>query len=231
VRRGAAGEALLDTYERERRPHVVSMIKATLMMGRVFLSRSKLVASIRNAILRWSYQHSAGARRFIREFKAKPKLFISQGFISSGKYKESAPEGSYFPQPKVGLPDGSTVPLDDTFGTRFAVLSLAEATEPVRQSAEALARELGGVLLRVLPADRASEARAGDVVDLEGKLAAWFTRFHADTVVLRPDRYVYGVSKGSAIEKLREQVRPFIHRPEAEQTEERPSRVSLTSSA
>ncbi|WP_224368518.1 bifunctional 3-(3-hydroxy-phenyl)propionate/3-hydroxycinnamic acid hydroxylase MhpA [Hyalangium versicolor] len=231
VRRGAAGDALLDTYERERRPHVVNMIKATLMMGRVFLSRSKFVASLRNALLRWSYKNVAGARNFIREFKAKPKMFIPQGFIASGRYKDNAPEGQYFLQPKVGLAGGRTVPLDDVMGNRFAVLSLADVTEPVRQSAEALARELGGVPLRVLPAERAAEAGPGDVVDVEGKLAAWLSRFHADTVLLRPDRYVYGVSRGSAIEKLREQVRPFIHRSEAEPVEERPTHVSLTSNA
>jgi 3-(3-hydroxy-phenyl)propionate hydroxylase len=231
VRRGAAGEALLDTYERERRPHVVTMIKATLMMGRVFLSRSRFVASVRNGLLRWGYKHSKGARSFIREFKAKPKMFIAQGFMATGRHKEGAPEGAYFPQPKVGLAGGGTVPLDDALGNRFAVLCLPEVAEPVRQSAETLAQELGGVMLRVLPADRAGEAGPGDLVDVEGKLAAWLARYDADSVVLRPDRYVFGTSRGSAIEKLREQVRPFIHRPEAGATEESSPRVSLTSSA
>jgi 3-(3-hydroxy-phenyl)propionate hydroxylase len=111
------------------------------------------------------------------------------------------------------------------------VLCLPEVAEPVRQSAETLAQELGGVMMRVLPADRAGEAGAGDLVDLEGKLAAWLARYDADSVVLRPDRYVFGASRGSAIEKLREQVRPFIHRPEAGKPEESSPRVSLTSSA
>ncbi|MFL5347568.1 MAG: bifunctional 3-(3-hydroxy-phenyl)propionate/3-hydroxycinnamic acid hydroxylase [Hyalangium sp.] len=231
VRRGAAGEELLDTYERERQPHVVSMIKATLMMGRVFLSRSKLVAAVRNALLRFSYRHLAGARSFIREFKAKPKLLISQGFISNGRRKGSAAEGTYFPQPRVAVADRGTLPLDDVLGNRFVALCAADVSEPVRQSAEALARELGGGVLRVLPAGRASEAGPGAVVDVEGKLSAWFTQYQADTVLLRPDRYVYGASRGAAIEKLREQIRPFIHPPKPERAEETPARVSLSSSA
>ncbi len=231
VRRGAAGDALLDTYEQERRPHVVNMIKATLMMGRVMLARSKIISAVRNALMRWSYRHIAGARSFLREFKAKPKMLVSQGFISNGRRKDSAAEGTYFPQPRVGVAGGDTLPLDETVGNRFAVLCVADVPEPVRQSAEALARELGGVLLRVLPADRASEVGPGSVVDVEGKLTAWFTQYQADTALLRPDRYVYGASRGAALEKLREQIRPFIHLPKAERAEETPARVSLTSSA
>lgn len=231
VNRGAAGEALLDTYENERRPHVVNMIKATLMMGRVFLSRSKFVSALRNALMRFSYRHIAGARSFIREFKAKPKLLISQGFISNGRRKGSAAEGTYFPQPQVAVADRGPLPLDDVLGNRFVALCTADVSEPVRQAAESLVRELGGVVLRVLPASRASEAGPGSVVDVEGKLGAWFTQYQADTVLLRPDRYVYGASRGAAIERLREQIRPFIHQPKPEPVEETPARVSLTSSA
>lgn len=231
VKRGAAGDALLDTYEHERRPHVVSMIKATLMMGRVMLARSKFLSAVRNVLMRWSYRHVAGARSFLREFKAKPKLLISQGFISNGRRKSTAAEGTYFPQPQVAVAERGTLPLDDVLGNRFVVLCTADVSEPVRQSAEALARELGGALLRVLPADRVSEAGPGIVVDVEGKLAAWFTQYQADTALLRPDRYVYGASRGTAIEKLREQIRPFIHLPKTERVEEAPPQVSLTSSA
>jgi 3-(3-hydroxy-phenyl)propionate hydroxylase len=231
VWRGAAGDALLDTYESERRPHAVSMIKATLMMGRVMLARSKVISALRNVLMRWSYRHIAGARSFIRDFKAKPKLLISSGFISHGRRKGNAAEGTYFPQPRVAVAERGTLPLDDVLGNRFVVLCVADVSEPVRQSAEALARELGGALLRVLPADRASEAGPGTVVDMEGKLAAWFTQYQADTVLLRPDRYVYGASRGAAFEKLREQIRPFIHLPKTERVEEAPPRVSLTSSA
>ena len=85
-------------------------------------------------------------------------------------------------------------------------------------------RTLGG-------SDRASEAGPGDVVDVEGKLAAWFTRFHADTAVLRPDRFVYGATSGSGIEKLREQVRPFIHAASAPKAEQEPARALRISNA
>ncbi|WP_224240519.1 bifunctional 3-(3-hydroxy-phenyl)propionate/3-hydroxycinnamic acid hydroxylase MhpA [Hyalangium gracile] len=230
VVRGAAGDSLLDTYEAERRPHATNMIKATIMMGKVFLARSKFIAAVRNFFLRWSYNNPK-TRSFIREFKARPPIRLPNGFISGGKYKEGSAEGTYFPQPRVGLPGGETVLLDTALGCRFAVLCLASVTEPVLGSAEAFARELNGVLVRVLPADRASEARPGDVVDVEGKLAAWFARFKSDTAVVRPDRYVYGTSSGSGIEKLREQVRPFIHQASAPRATQEPARALRISNA
>ena len=230
VMRGAAGDALLDTYEAERHPHVTNMLKATIMMGKVFLARSKVIAAIRNFFLRWSYRNPR-TRSFIREFKARPPYRLPNGFISGGKYVEGSAQGTYFPQPKVGLPGGTTALLDVALGNRFAVLCLSSVAEPVRASAEVLTRELGGVLVRVLPAERASEARAGDVVDVEGKLGAWFTRFHADTVVVRPDRYVFGASSGPALEQLREQVRPLIHTPATPEAAPELARALRTSNA
>ncbi len=231
VVRGAAEDALLDTYEAERKPHVTNMVKGTIQMGKVFLTTSKFIAAVRNRIMRWAYNNPK-TRSFLREFKARPKPLIHQGFISGGKHKEGAPEGTYFPQPKVALAGGHTVLLDDALGgNRFAVLCLASVTEPVRASAEALAQEVAGVLLRVLPPERAAEAQAGDVVDVEGKLTAWFTQYKVDTAVLRPDRYVFGAASGSAIEKVREQVRPLIHQSVPPRAEKEPVRTLRTSSA
>jgi 3-(3-hydroxy-phenyl)propionate hydroxylase len=227
--RGAAGEALLDTYEQERRPHAVNMIKATVLMGRVFLSRIRVLAAVRNWLLRWLFRIPR-TRRMMRNYEFKPKMILEQGCLAGGRRRTgTAAEGSYLPQPRVGLASGGPVLLDDVLGLRFAVLVLAEAAESVRQSAEALAAELGGVCLRVLPAARAAEARTGDVVDLEGKLAAWFAGHHADAAVVRPDRYVYGASRGSGIERFREELRRFVHPAPAPREDEAPVKVLLSS--
>jgi 3-(3-hydroxy-phenyl)propionate hydroxylase len=116
-------------------------------------------------------------------------------------------------------------------GRGFAVLTLASVEDSVRQSAEALAREVGGLWLRILPAERAAEAKAGDVVDISGKLAAWFAQYHADAAVVRPDHYVYGASHGAAIEQLRKELHRFVHVPTASRSEEAPARALLPSSA
>jgi 3-(3-hydroxy-phenyl)propionate hydroxylase len=231
VSRGAAGEALLDTYERERRPHAVDMIKTTITMGKVLLARNRLVAALRNALLKLLFRIPR-TRRFMRNFEYKPKSLVSQGLIAGGRRRKgNVAEGSYFPQPRVQVAGGETARLDDVSSRGFTVFTLADAADTVRQSAEALAREVGGLCLRILPAERAGEARAGDVVDVSGKLTAWFVQYQADAAVVRPDRYVYGVSRGAAIEQLREELRRFIHMPAAPRTEEAPARALLPSSA
>jgi 3-(3-hydroxy-phenyl)propionate hydroxylase len=231
VSRGAAGGALLDTYESERQPHAVDMIKTTIALGKVLLARNRVVAALRNALLKVLFRIPR-TRKFMRNYEFKPKAFLSQGLLAGGRRRKgNAAEGSYFPQPKVTLADGKTARLDDVCGRGFTVLTLAEAPETVRQPAEALAREVGGLWLRVLPAARAAEARAGDVVDVSGKLTAWFVQYQADTAIIRPDRYVYGASRGAAIEQLREELRRFIHLPAAPRAEEVPSRALLPSSA
>lgn len=230
VLRGAASEALLDTYERERHPHAVDMIKTTITMGRVLLARNRIVAALRNALLKLMFRIPR-TRRFMRNYEFKPKAVVSQGLIAGGQRRKGAAEGLYFPQPKVGLADGKTVRLDDVCGRGFVVFTLASAEETVRQSAEALAREIGGLWLRILPAERAQEARTGDVVDTSGKLAAWFAQYQADAAVIRPDHYVYGASRGAAIEQLRTELGRFIHLPPAARSEEAPARALLPSSA
>ncbi len=231
VSRGAAGDALLDTYERERHPHAVDMINTTIAMGRVLLARNRVIAALRNALLKLLFRIPR-TRRFVRNYEFKPKALVNQGLIAGGRQRKDSAEGSYFPQPKVSLPGGKTVRLDDVYGHGFVVLTLAGASDTVRQSAEALAREVGGLALRILPAERAAEARNGDVVDTSGKLAAWFAQYQADAAVIRPDRYVYGASRGSAgIEHLRKELGHFIHLPTAARNEEAPARALLPSSA
>ncbi|MDY7225773.1 bifunctional 3-(3-hydroxy-phenyl)propionate/3-hydroxycinnamic acid hydroxylase [Hyalangium rubrum] len=227
--RGVAGDALLDTYERERRPHAENMIKATVLMGRVFLSRNRFLAALRNGLLQLLFRIPR-TRRMLRSYEFKPKMVLDQGFVAGGRRrKDSSAEGSYLPQPWVGLAGGSRVRLDEVLGSRFAVLVRDEVAEPVRQSAEALAQELEGVCLRVLPSERAREARQGDVVDVEGKLGEWFSRHQADAVVVRPDRYIYGAARGPGLEVLREELRGFIQRPESRRSDTTPSQVLLSS--
>jgi len=227
--RGAADDALLDTYEQERRPHAVNMINATVMMGRVFLSRIRPLAAVRNWLLRWAFRIPR-TRRMLRNYEFKPKMVLEQGCLAGGRRrKRTAAEGSYLPQPRVGLASGATVLLDEALGMRFAVLVLGNADEPVLQSAEALAAQLGGVCLRVLPVARPVETRTGDVVDLEGKLFAWFSLHEADAVVVRPDRYVYGASRGSGIERFREELRRFVHLPPVARRDQAPAKALLSS--
>ena len=103
---GAAGDALLDTYEAERSPHVREFIELAVRLGSIIQATDPDVAEARDAAF-----HANG-----------PEIFdFPQPRLGRGIWLDDAPAcGAVFPQPR--LADGRR--LDEAVGNRFAVLSL-----------------------------------------------------------------------------------------------------------
>ncbi|MFL5351440.1 bifunctional 3-(3-hydroxy-phenyl)propionate/3-hydroxycinnamic acid hydroxylase [Archangium sp.] len=212
VLRGHADEPLLNTYEQERRPHVEAMLDTSVQMGRVVLTGSRPMAVLRDSVFR-ALGHIPRAQRFIRDFEFKPRPLISRGFMLGGsRAHRLAPEGTYFPQPRVGAPGGEVVRLDELLGPGFAVLVHPDTRETARRGAQQLAESLGAQCLRIIP-PRSGQAQPGEVVDTEGKLDAWFREHRVEIAVLRPDRYLYGAVRGSHLAALSTALRGWIHGP------------------
>ena len=217
---GAADASLLDTYEQERRAHVAEVIRSSDAMGRVMMTGGQVLARARNALIQVLYRMPVTGD-FIRQYKVKPMMPLEQGFLMHARRaKKDAPEGTYFPQPRVALPDGSTALLDSVLGEGFAVLTRPGASLEAQREARTLAAELGARLLPVSAAERTGSIRSDGVVDVEGRLGAWFAKHAADVVVLRPDRYVYGTAgarePGHLQDSLRGRIRPLTRRGHGE---------------
>ena len=212
VLHGSANASLLDTYEQERRPHAEAMLEASVNMGRLVLTGSRPLAFLRDRVFR-ALDHIPSVQRFIRHLEFKPRPLISRGFMPSGsRGHRQAPEGSYFPQPRVGTPGGGVARLDEVLGAGFAVLVHPDTREASRRAAQALADSIGARCVHVLP-PRSAQAQPGEVVDLDGKLDAWFREHKVDIAVLRPDRYVFGAVRGSHLAGLVTALRGWIHGP------------------
>jgi 3-(3-hydroxy-phenyl)propionate hydroxylase len=212
VLHGHADEPLLNTYEQERRPHVEAMLDTSVQMGRVVLTGSRPMAALRDRVFR-ALDHIPRVQRFIRDFEFKPRPLISRGFMLGGsRAHRLAPEGTYFPQPRVGAPGGEVVRLDELLGPGFSVLVHPDTRETARRGAEVLADSLGARCLRLIP-PRAGQAQPGEVVDTEGKLDAWFREHRVEIAVLRPDRYLFGAVRGSHLAWLSTALRGWIHGP------------------
>ena len=197
---GHAPEALLDTYEQERRPHVRAMLELSVRLGALFQTHSTPMALLRDAMMR-GIQHVPSVRRFVEGFRFKPPPSIEEGWLLGGRRSShDAPEGSYFPQPRVRLASGEERLLDDTLGSGFAVLSRRGGA--ASEAARGLAQTLGGRALTVCPAGMRSTDPA-EVEDPTGRLAQWFTRHGVDLVVVRPDRFVFGAVPLSRLPELR----------------------------
>ncbi|MCP3141986.1 bifunctional 3-(3-hydroxy-phenyl)propionate/3-hydroxycinnamic acid hydroxylase [Pyxidicoccus xibeiensis] len=212
----AADASLLDTYEQERREHVSEVIRSSDAMGRVMMTGGRVLARVRNALIQLLYRMPVSGD-FIRQYKVKPVMPLVQGFFARARReKKDSAQGTYFPQPRVELPDGNTALLDDVLGDGFVVLTRPGASLEAQREARSLATEIGAHWLTVSPAERTGSGRQEAVVDVEGRLGAWFTQYAADLVVLRPDRYVYGTAGGKDLGALRGslqgRVRPLSRR-------------------
>lgn len=148
VLRGGAPDALLDTYESERAPHVRAFIELAVRLGAVLQETDPAAAAARDA------RFAAGAETF--DFP-QPQLG------PSCRADAPPPVGTIFPQPR--LRDGR--PMDEAIGRRFAVVGDA-------------------ALLDGLPSNVATLADVG---------RDWLARHDARAVVLRPDRYVFGLAR------------------------------------
>jgi 3-(3-hydroxy-phenyl)propionate hydroxylase len=166
VLRGGAPESLLDTYERERQPHVRKVIQAAVDFGRIICTLDPQVAADRDADMLSNQKPTSGDSAFRLPLLQHGPLVLAGG-------------GSIFVQPEISQ-DGRR--LDDLVGPRFLVLG--RTWEALDGSAAWWACD-----------DRALVTTLTDVPDPGHWMRSWLDRSHSDVVVVRPDRYVLGAGK------------------------------------
>jgi 3-(3-hydroxy-phenyl)propionate hydroxylase len=166
-----ADEELLDTYERERKPHARHVIRLAVAVGWAMTGGQDRAAALRRALV--------GAACRIPGVTATVSRDLSPA-LTAGPLVRCRPRligrvlaGTFCPQPWV-IDDGRRVRLDDVLGDSFAVLT----TVPPTPQVTAVAAALGAPTIRV-----------EDLGD-DGTVAAWLARGRADAVLLRPDRVV-----------------------------------------
>jgi 3-(3-hydroxy-phenyl)propionate hydroxylase len=198
---GQAGDALLDTYDAERRKHARAMIDLSTMVGRVISPTNRRVATLRDSVIR-AASVVPTLKRYILEMRFKPMPRYEQGAIAhvGGKSATSStsPTGTLFIQPRVDTRDAQNLLLDDVTGTGFTVLTWNN--DPRRLLGDvAFARwkALGASFVAVRPLTQLhwTDHDHPDVVivgDRTGALKSWFDA-HAESVLfLRPDRCIAG---------------------------------------
>ena len=166
---GRADEALLDTYQPERDPHVRSLIELAIGMGRVVctLDRDAAAARDREMLAR----RAAGA-------PALPPLRPAP--FAAGCILAGAPgAGALFPQPTSGE-GAQRRRMDDGLG---------EGPWLIARAPTALAAP--GLAVHALDEPALSPFRAA--------VAAWLDAHGAEAVLVRPDRYVFGAGEPEAL--------------------------------
>jgi 2-polyprenyl-6-methoxyphenol hydroxylase-like FAD-dependent oxidoreductase len=172
---GRAREALLDTYQTERAPHVAAMIEMSVALGRIICVADPAEALARD-------------ERMIAEARERSAPVSARlPALGPGCLAPTSPAaGALFVQDLVrrGAASGR---FDDVVGRGFSLVSTVG--DPARELDAESARwfdSLGGITVHV--GDRAP------IEDLRGEYARWFAEHGAAVALVRPDFAVFGAA-------------------------------------
>ena len=175
VLRGIAGDALLDTYDTERRDHAKAMIDVSVAMGRILSPTNKVVAGARDTLAA-ALNLVPAAKRWIAEGRYKPKPRFHVGALVERRRSRrgrASPSGRCSRSP-ASTPAPSRTCCSTTFsdpGSRCWCGATTRATSSTSNSLDTLTR-LGVKLISVRPSTQlhwdaahrpATRGRAADV--------------------------------------------------------------------
>ncbi|WP_109524131.1 MULTISPECIES: bifunctional 3-(3-hydroxy-phenyl)propionate/3-hydroxycinnamic acid hydroxylase [Nocardia] len=195
---GHAGDALLDSYDQERRKHARAMIDLSTMVGKVISPTNPRVTAFRDVAVRIAAAIPP-VKRYVLGMRFKPMPRYDQGAVVH-KHTRSprSAVGTLFIQPRVDTRDRSDVPLDEVLGPWFAVLCWNNRPrEVLGEAAFARWKSLGAVFVAARPATQLHWTGHDDpdvvvVGDRTGALKSWFDGQLDSVLFLRPDRCVAG---------------------------------------
>jgi 2-polyprenyl-6-methoxyphenol hydroxylase-like FAD-dependent oxidoreductase len=199
VLHGLAGDALLDSYERERRPHAHHWVEASVKLGQISCTLDLEAATARDAaILTGTYPDLA-----------PPKLDagVIQTAQTSGTDPLSAGVGEFSPQGRA-IRDGHTGLFHDIAGHGFILIARGANSTPSAQARE-LADRLGVSCYRI-----EGGANSESVVDVDSVYDELLDANNADAVLIRPDYYTFGfAAAGSSPDRLLTQLDAALQSP------------------
>jgi 3-(3-hydroxy-phenyl)propionate hydroxylase len=179
VLKGVASPVLLESYNQECHKHVDELIWFSKFLGTTIMPTSKAFAFLRDSVY-LTLNMVPAIRDYLTEARIKPQPSYKKGFFSFDASKASkALTGTMLPQPKVKTTQGKTTLLDNVLGPGFALLRLCHKPEEAFTSLNAGIWQRLGVRF----------------VAIENELDGFPLKLRDLFILVRPDRYIYGVFK------------------------------------
>lgn len=182
---------LLDTYEEERRPHVVAMTNLSLRAGRLIMLRSPRGAAVRdNAIA--ALMHIPKVREHVRQGRYRPPARYRRGLLVGAPSRRSS-VGMLFPQPYVRTYSGQEHRLDDIAGSGWRIIGWGDdPLTALSAHGKRLAQEvLNATFVTLSPPGGRSVTPGASAQVLEDINETSRPMFRKQPfVVVRPDHYV-----------------------------------------
>lgn len=191
---GRASDALLDTYESERRPHAQAMIALSVRLGSIVMTTDARRARLRDLLVAGAMRTRRG-RRYLTEMRYRPPTQLRTGaVVRLGGRNDQGPVGLPITQPRVlrGAAH-ELVRLDDVLGAGWSLLGV-QVTDGDWKLADAAGLPHGTEVDVVLD-DRSARDRDGRpaIADADGQLDAFLHSLRRQFVLVRPDRIVAAV--------------------------------------
>ncbi len=119
--KGRASDALLDSYERERRAHTAAMTQLVNQLGAAVMPTKTVRAITRDAIMTLLWRIPAYRRQFEGGDMLPTPSVAGSSLVNAAA---GGPVGQMIPQPWIDTPNGKTR-LDDLLGPGFAAIGLS----------------------------------------------------------------------------------------------------------
>ena len=201
-------DKILNTYEKERKPHAKVVIKHAKEFGKIIGELNLERAKKRDAILRpqlISGKMETTRQKFIPDIKGN--LLIQKSL----KTKECRNGGTLFVQPRLRFPRGQEKLMDDVIPMSFLYISTGLNQQTWMDPYEIFWRKLGGIRIIIMKDAERKETTPKDIVITKevGKIFSdWSSKMSCEAVLVRPDRYVFSTIHNqedinAAIKKLR----------------------------
>jgi len=227
VLRGHAGQALLDSYESERRPHAAAMTREGIRMKDFVSMVNPVGTSLRNALTRLVVRlPKIGA--FVRQGDFIPKPTYRAGsYFGLARKRWRGAEGRLMPQPNLRGPDGRRRLLDELAGPGFVLIGASvDPRSTLDAAALALWESLGAKFIAVYPFGGRPEGRVARAVpqglieteDPDGTFHDWWRRSGAakgHVAIVRPDRFVFALVPRQELSSVSREFAKQFHRDDA----------------
>ncbi|MDR6415624.1 3-(3-hydroxy-phenyl)propionate hydroxylase [Pseudarthrobacter sulfonivorans] len=187
---GTGTDALVNTYQAERRPHAVDMVRLSHRIGKVVMNVNPVLTAIRDAAITAS-GIVPSAKGWLAGMKFLKQPYFTDGCVADSstavpKGAAAALVGRSLAQPQVTLPTGDAVPLDTVLGTGWALLYF-----PYDRRAPFEVRRVDTVGSSTGETDGGARLALTGATPVTGASGAFATvEGSGVTLVVRPDRYV-----------------------------------------
>lgn len=186
VLRGLGGDALLDTYQAERKAQVASIIALSARLGSVIMPLSRRVAALRDALF-YCINRIPPARRFIARGEFRPPTRLSPSRLADRR--QDPLSGTILPH---AAPRPGSAALDTFWGCHHW-LALGVGEDPQAGLPPAMAATLARLGTSFVCMNAPARHGGTQAVHSDDPaFLAWVRQHGVRTVLVRPDRFILG---------------------------------------